>query len=92
MADLYKAEIVIPASFVLAGRYSERRGRSEMSRDIRETCNEKARKIRLFSQIIKDIKYLFDEGKDLFNEDDTSGKLWDTNGGVAQGVNYSAIP
>ena len=93
LADLYKAETTIPASFAaVAG------GSVQLERSVRLNLRDRFRETRLLERIADDLDALFDmdpleEDKVLlaFDEDMAlPGNLWDEKGTVEGGVMYGA--
>lgn len=94
VADLYKAELVVPAAFQAAAE-----GAAGIESRLRRTLRERAREERLLERVAHDLLRLF-EGlggmrrqnvieEDLFSEDGAQpGALWDPDGIAQGGVNY----
>lgn len=94
IADLYKAELVVPAAFQTAAE-----GAVGIESRVRRTLRERAHKERLLERVARDLLRLF-EGlggvrkedvieEDLFAEDGAKPSgLWDPDGVTQGGVNY----
>lgn len=89
IADLYKADIVIPTAFSLS-KSDGLNNRSSGEKTMRQLCHERAKEIHLLKTIIRDISYLFDK-EEYGNEDESDGVLWDNERLAKQGVNYSDL-
>ncbi|MCA1188777.1 MULTISPECIES: type I-E CRISPR-associated endonuclease Cas1e [unclassified Saccharopolyspora] len=85
IADLYKTEYILPTAFSLA-----RSGNPD--RDIRYRLRDDLRLLRLVPRMIRDIHYILGE-HDLPKDEVPTGvvDLWDPDGNVPAGVNYSAL-
>lgn len=91
LADLYKAETTIPASFAAVAE-----GSVQLERSVRLNLRDRFRETRLLERIADDMNALFDmdpleEDKVLlaFDEDMAlPGNLWDEKGSVEGGVMY----
>jgi CRISP-associated protein Cas1 len=92
VADLYKAEISIPAAFRCTAA-----GESRLESRVRHLCRDQIREQRMLERIVDDLGKLFAvEGLDrreaelLDRYDARPGGLWDPEDGqVAGGVNYA---
>jgi CRISPR-associated protein Cas1 len=92
VADLYKAEITIPAAFRCTAA-----GESKLESRVRHICRDLIREQRVLARIVDDLEKLFSaEGLDareaelLDRHDAMPGGLWDPDEGeVAGGVNYA---
>lgn len=89
IADLYKAEIVIPVAFAAVES-----GGAKLESRVRETCREAFRSARLLQRIVPDIDRAIGEGADEASASDFDadasmpGGLWDPEDReVAGGVN-----
>lgn len=91
VADLYKAEISIPAAFRCTAA-----GEQKLESRVRHLCRDQIRERRMLERIVADLGRLFDaEGLDrheaelLDRYDARPGGLWDPDAGqVEGGVNY----
>ncbi|HWQ11338.1 MAG TPA: type I-E CRISPR-associated endonuclease Cas1e [Roseiflexaceae bacterium] len=91
VADLYKAEITIPAAFRCTAA-----GESKLESRVRHVCRDLIREQRMLTRIIDDLEQLFAvdgldrrEAELLDRYDARPGGLWDPDEGqVAGGVNY----
>lgn len=91
VADLYKAEITIPAAFRCTAA-----GEQKLESRVRHLCRDQIRERRMLERIVTDLGRLFDsEGLDrheaelLDRYDAKPGGLWDPEEGqVEGGVNY----
>jgi CRISPR-associated protein Cas1 len=92
VADLYKAEITIPAAFRCTAA-----GESKLESRVRHICRDLIREQRMLMRIIEDLEKLFDvggpgvdpEAEHLDRFDARPGGLWDPEDGqVDGGVNY----
>lgn len=89
VADLYKAEVLIPAAFRAA---AEEPGSPE--RSVRVAIRERMWEVKLLERIIRDIQGLFanlvkEEAAGEYDEDDAPGPLWDLEKEVPGGVNHA---
>ncbi len=84
IADLYKAEITIPAAFMSA-RYPG----SELSAAVRKKCRTYFQQARLLKRIPEDIEWIFDLPGSEHRESLPVGNLWDPEGEITGGVNHS---
>jgi CRISP-associated protein Cas1 len=90
IADLYKAEITIPAAFQAAAE-----GPYNLETRIRRQCRDYFFRERLLQRILPDIERAMEIGRpmgepDFDAADNPPGGLWDgTDGTVAGGVNWS---
>ncbi len=83
IADLYKANIVVPIAFQLASENPE-----DIGAIARRRTRDKFKEIRLLERIYKDIKYLLDEEENELSEADEVF-LWDDNEALlSSGVLY----
>lgn len=82
LADLYKADTVIPLSFKLAGEETP-----EIENAIRRELRDVFREKKLIKQMVKDIYYLFDE-ETMDHVEPEYLELWDKAGNVNSGVGY----
>lgn len=94
VADLYKAEITIPAAF-----QAVQEGEKDLERRVRHACRDLFRETRLLKRIVTDMEKLLSlEGlQDVlfsFDEDEAlPGGLWDPElGDVQGGVNFAEDP
>lgn len=91
VADLYKAEISIPAAFRCTAA-----GESRLESRVRHLCRDQIRERRMLERIVGDLRKLFDvaglderEAELLNRYDARPGGLWDPQEGqVEGGVNY----
>lgn len=91
IADLYKAEITIPAAF-----QAVLEGEENLERRVRYACRDLFRETRLLRRVVTDMDRLLSlDGLDdvlaAFDEDEAlPGSLWDPElGGVQGGVNFA---
>ncbi|MGI6357076.1 MAG: type I-E CRISPR-associated endonuclease Cas1e [Bacillota bacterium] len=89
VADLYKTETVIPAAFLETGR-----GEVDLESRVRRCCRDLFVEIRLLQRIVNDLDSLFDlehrdEAPDVDLEKAFPGQIWDPEGNVSGGHNYS---
>lgn len=95
IADLYKAEITVPAAFEAAAE-----GSSNLETRVRRRCRDYFHRERLLQRIVPDIERALapddtaaGETVDFDTPDDPPGGLWDPySGSVAGGVNWSDDP
>ncbi len=81
IADLYKAEIVIPLAFELASRATE-----DLSGEMRRRTRDAMVKAHILERMVHDIRWLF--GND-YPEPTKEVELWDgTRGTVPSGISY----
>lgn len=83
IADLYKADLIIPLAFELASQEDT----TDIATRMRHRCRDRFAEIQLLKQIVTDIQYLL--GSADRNTDIDVIELWDKNGNVKSGVNYS---
>ena len=83
IADLYKAEVTIPAAF-LSARYPG----SELSAAVRKNCRIYFQQAHLLKRIPEDIEWIFDLPGSEHRESLAVGNLWDPEGEIAGGVNH----
>ena len=88
VADLYKADITIPAAFRAVSESEE-----EVDSRARHACRDAFREQRLLTRIVPDIQYALSvelDPNEPFDWDAAApGGLWDAEGGQAEGgVNY----
>lgn len=92
VADLYKAEITIPAAFRCVAA-----GENKLESRVRHICRDLIREQRLLMRVVDDLEKVFDvsgpgvdpEAEHLDRFDAQPGGLWDPKGGqVDGGVNY----
>jgi CRISPR-associated protein Cas1 len=93
VADLYKAEITIPAAFRCTAA-----GEHKLESRVRHICRDLIREQKMLVRVVEDLNKLFeigssdqDLGKELFDLFEAQpGELWDDQeGGVAGGLNYA---
>lgn len=93
VADLYKADITIPAAFRCTAA-----GEQKLESRVRHICRDLIREQRMLARIVDDLDKLFDVGdatadpdaEHLDRFDAQPGGLWDGDeGSVAGGVNYA---
>lgn len=92
MADLYKAEVTIPAAFTIAAV-----GGGDFGGRARRAVRDAIVEVRLLPRIVADIKQLLGAGQDGDGQGDGGGfavpELWDDGGGtVPGGVGYGEEP
>lgn len=83
IADLYKAEVTIPAAF-LSARYPG----SELSAAVRKNCRTYFQQAHLLKRIPEDIEWIIDLPGSEHRESLPVGNLWDPEGEIAGGVNH----
>lgn len=88
VADLYKAEIVIPNAFEVASK-KQKGIIYDMYTDCRVLFRESLVKCDIVKRMIKDILYLFD-GIDTVYGDNSEGNLWDVGKEVKGHKNYGS--
>ena len=84
IADLYKVETTIPASFeVVGGNY----GSECLERNIRIKCRRYFKDTNILKRVVKDLDYIFDIDtfRGVQNE---AGALWTESGDITYGKNY----
>lgn len=89
VADLYKAEVLIPAAFKVA---AECPGNPEAA--VRKAIRERMWEVRLLERVIRDLSELFsglgeDVSCDEFDESDAPGSLWDPLQDLPGGINHA---
>jgi CRISPR-associated protein Cas1 len=91
VADLYKADVIVPIAFRIA---SERPGKSVDS-EVRRACRDAFRESNILARIVPDMQRLlgirtdFVTSFDVDGEPEAVGRLWDEQGDLAGGVNYA---
>jgi CRISP-associated protein Cas1 len=94
IADLYKAEITIPAAFRCTAA-----GENKLESRVRHICRDLIQEQRMLARIVQDIDNIFDvsgagidpEAEHLDRFDAQPGGLWEPDGGqVDGGINYGA--
>ncbi len=83
IADLYKAEIAIPAAF-LSARYPG----SDLAAAVRKNIRVYFQQAHLLKRIPEDIEWIFDLPGSEHRESLPVGNLWDPEGEIAGGVNH----
>jgi CRISPR-associated protein Cas1 len=87
VADIYKAETLIPAAFRVVAE-----SEFGVERRVRQALREQLREVRFLERIVSDLHSLFEalEVPDPYAEDASApGDLWDMEGTVPGGVAYS---
>lgn len=84
IADLYKAEVSIPAAF-LSARYPG----SDLSVAVRKNCRTYLQQAHLLKRIPEDIEWILDLPESEHRESLPVGNLWDPEGEITGGVNHS---
>lgn len=89
IADLYKAEILIPAAFRAAAASP-----SAVEGAVRVAVRERMVEVRLLERVVRDVNELFvdicpDMPAGEYDETDTPGRLWDPGGTVDGGQNHA---
>ena len=86
IADLYKAETTIPASFAAIAHGSS----DDLNRKVRRLCRQRFQSSKLLERIPKDIDWIFQvEISSETIESIPTGELWDGDGTVSGGKNYA---
>ena len=86
IADLYKAEITIPAAFEVAAKHS---GSNEIGTEMRRVTRSLIYSSHLLERMVKDIKYLLNDTQESGNTEEVTIELWDNqNGSVPYGTQY----
>lgn len=86
VADLYKADVLIPTAFRVVAESNE-----TVERRVRTALRERMREVRLLERVVADLHDLFAslETPDPYAEDAAKpGELWDPEGNVPGGVAY----
>ncbi len=83
VADLYKAEVTIPAAFQSA-KYPG----TDLSAAVRVNCRKYFKQIRLLKRIPEDIEWIFNLPGSEQRESLPVGNLWDPDGEIPGGVNH----
>ncbi len=95
VADLYKAEITIPAAFRCTSA-----GESKLESRVRHICRDLIREQRMLMRVVEDLDKVFDvpgpgvdpKAEHLDRFDAQPGGLWDPEDGqVDGGVNYGDV-
>ncbi|MDX2007839.1 MAG: type I-E CRISPR-associated endonuclease Cas1e [Meiothermus sp.] len=86
VADLYKAETLIPTAFKVVAE-----SESGVERRVRHTLRDRLKEVKLLERIVSDLHSLFDalEFPDPYAADPSApGELWDPDGNVEGGTAY----
>ncbi len=84
IADLYKAEVTIPAAFEMASKYQGDELGSAVRRRVRDLLVEK----KILERMVHDIRWLMETEGETDREKDAV-YLWDErNGTVPNGISY----
>ena len=83
VADLYKAEVTIPAAFM-----SVRYPGTDLSAAVRKNCRMYFQQAHLLKRISEDIEWIFDLPGSEQRESPLIGNLWDPAGEIPGGINY----
>lgn len=86
VADLYKAETLIPTAFQVVAE-----GEEKLESRVRTALRDQLREVKLLERIVEDLHKLFDglEIADPYADDPSKpGQLWDPAGDVEGGVAY----
>lgn len=83
IADLYKAEITIPAAF-LAAQFPG----TDLSASVRKNCRKYFQEAKLLKRIPEDIEWIFNLPNSEQRESNPIGNLWDPNGDIPGGMNH----
>lgn len=91
VADLYKADLTIPIAFHAAKTFS-----TQFESRVRHLCRDQFRESRILARIVSDLEEVLsplpgelDEGVDYDSEQANPGEIWDPEGNVRGGVNFS---
>ena len=85
IADLYKAEITIPAAFYTVSQEPE-----DLYGALRRNCRRRISKARLLQRIPEDISWIFSVPREIEQADTIpAGELWDGSNNVDGGKNHS---
>ncbi len=89
IADLYKAEVLIPSAFRAASESPE-----AVEGAVRVAVRERMWEVRMLERVVRDVNALFaDLGPEMppgeFDETDAPGGLWDPSGVVHGGQNHA---
>jgi CRISP-associated protein Cas1 len=95
IADLYKAEITIPAAFRTVAK-----GSGNLEREVRLACRDAFKETRLLARIVDDLESVLNvkgigiqtNAGDLDGDAALPGGIWDPDGQVAGGTNFGDIP
>lgn len=83
IADLYKADLSIPIAFEIASKKTD-----ELEVEVRKKIRDEIKNRKLLSQMVTDIKFLFD--MPITNDNSDSIYLWDNLNGLQEhGILYS---
>ncbi len=85
IADLYKAEITIPAAFEAV---KNNINPFDLDLDVRLNCRKRFEKLQILKKIPKDIAWILDVKCDEQTETADTGDLWDEDGSSTGGINY----
>ena len=87
IADLYKADITIPAAFDVVSQSPV-----DLYGALRRECHKRIRQMRLLQRIPEDISRIFSVSKTIEQEEALStGELWNQNDTVSGGMNHSRV-
>lgn len=85
IADLYKADITIPASFEAV---KENINPFDLELDVRMRCRKRFESAQLLKKIPNDISWIFNVACDEQADDIPVGELWNDDDTISGGVNY----
>jgi len=86
MADLYKAQLVVPAAFEVVADSDH-----AVERRVREKLREASRRVHLLERVVDDLAYLFAlslDGDPYAEDGSLPGRLWDPMAEVPGGIAY----
>ena len=83
IADLYKAEVTIPAAFT-AVKFAG----NDLAASVRTNCRKYFQQKRLLKRIPEDIEWIFDLPGSEQRVSLPTGNLWDPEGEIPGGINY----
>jgi len=87
IADLYKAEMIVPLAFQTVAQYPD-----DIERTLRKACLEAFHKKNLLKRIPMDLAWIFDINNETVDENmENAGMLWDDeNEDIPGGVNHGS--
>ena len=85
IADLYKADVTIPAAFEAV---KNNLNPFDLDIDVRMICRRRFESLHLLKKIPEDIAWIFDVECEEQTDTVETGDLWDENGTTAGGINY----
>lgn len=88
IADLYKADITIPAAFE-AVKYNT--DPMQLDSEVRLNCRKRFESIHILKKIPEDIAWIFDVPYEEQTDVSDVGDIWDEDGTLMGGINYGGV-